>query len=73
MATFRLAQRSSRERAVVFAIAIIIGAVLGTGLTVLLMPRATSFDACVSKEMERQSELNALNAQRICAQRHGIH
>jgi hypothetical protein len=73
MATFPLAQRSSREWAVVFAIAIIIGAVLGTGLTILLMPRATSFNACVSKEMERQSELNALNAQRICTQRHGIH
>jgi hypothetical protein len=61
MATFPPAQRS-RELGVVFAIAIIIGAVVGTGLTVLLRPRAESFEACVQRIMKQQSEFNALKA-----------
>jgi len=60
MATFRPAQRSSRELGVVFAMAIIIGAVVGTGLTVLLLPRAESFETCVPTEMKRQAQLNVL-------------
>jgi hypothetical protein len=54
-----------------FAIAIIIGVVVGAGLTMLLRPRP-EFEACVAKEMKgQQPQIDLLNVQRICAQPHG--
>jgi hypothetical protein len=73
MATFPPARHSFRELCFVFAIAIIIGVVVGIGLTIVLKPRAESYETCVAREMKRQSQVNALSAQRICAQRHEIH
>jgi hypothetical protein len=55
----------------VLAIAIIIGAVVGAGLTVLLKPRA-EFEACVAREMKRQPQIDLINVQQICVQPHGI-
>jgi hypothetical protein len=72
MANFPPTSQSSREVGFVFTIAIIIGLVVGTGLTVLLAPRAESFEACVAREMKRQPHVDLLNAQRICTQGHGI-
>ena len=72
MANFPPTSRSSREVGFVFTIAIIIGLVVGTGMTVLLAPRAESFEACVAREMKRQPQIDLLNVQRICAQPHGI-
>jgi hypothetical protein len=63
--------RPFRELRFVFAIAIIIGVVVGAGLTILLRPRP-EFEACVGREMKRQPQIDLLDVQRICAQPHGI-
>jgi uncharacterized membrane protein YagU involved in acid resistance len=66
MAMFPPERRSSRELVFVFAIAIIVGAVVGIGLTVLLMPRAKACKDCVPKECSGRPA--QLDGQRICPQ-----
>src|SRR5262245_15911405 len=56
----------SQELVFVFAIAIIVGAVVGIGLTVLLMPRAKACKDCVPKECSGRPA--QLDGQRICPQ-----
>jgi hypothetical protein len=71
MASFPPTLRSSRERGFVFAIAVIVGVLVGIGLTLVLRVRAESFEECVAKEMKQQPQVNLLNVQAICSQRHG--
>jgi hypothetical protein len=71
MPKFAPEPRSSRPARVVIAVALTIGAVVATALTVLFTPREESFESCVRREMQWQPQVNLSRVQRVCAKRLG--
>jgi hypothetical protein len=57
----------------VMAGAVVVGLILGGGLTMLLMAKDKPFQDCVRTEIRGQLPGSLANVQRLCAERHGIH
>lgn len=57
----------------VVAGAIVLGLIMGGGLTALLfMARDSSFRTCIVREIREQSPVIMPNVLRLCAERHGV-
>jgi hypothetical protein len=60
-----------RHTRFVFGIAILVGVMVGVGLSVFMSPKDGSFESCVARKMNWQPKIYLPNVRRLCAKQHG--